>query len=255
MAAAGVVKQDFDKVVDRLIVDGDIKMARAAEIAAELREQRDLRQASGGRAAGKIILLGEHAVVYGKHALAVPIPGAVAAVVSEGEGDGVIDVPDWAFRCHVDDPDNGIAAAVRLIREQLDAADRDFDVTIRSVLPRAMGLGSSAAFAVAVTRAFDAALGLGLDDEYSQSHRIRVREGWRTANPSGVDNTLATFARPMLFRKQRDLTTETIELDEAPPLVVASSGKSGITRELVAEVRDRYEESPRTLRVDIQPGG
>ena len=242
-AAAGVTSEDFDKVVEKLVVDGEIKTARAAEIAADLRQQRDPRGASGGTAAGKIILLGEHAVVYGKHALAVPIPDAVTAVVRESERHGIVEVPDWTFRCDIDDADDGVAAAVRLIREQLGVADRDFDVHIRSKLPRAMGLGSSAAFAVAVTRAFDTALGLELDDERINGIAFEC-EKLAHGKPSGVDNTLATFARPILFRNDGGLSVETMELDEAPPLVVASSGKSGITRELVADVRKRYRESP-----------
>ena len=138
------------------------------------------------------------------------------------------------------DPD-GVATAVRLIIRELSVENRHFDVRIRSRLPRAMGLGSSAALAVAVLRAFDLALGFDLGDERVNELAFKC-EKLAHGTPSGVDNTLATFARPMLFRN--DLTMENIDLDEIPPLVVACSGQSGSTHELVAGVRQRREESP-----------
>jgi hydroxymethylglutaryl-CoA reductase len=109
-------------------------------------------------AAGKVILLGEHAVVYGKHALAVPVPDAVAAFVRDPAVATVPRIPE-------------LDAAIELIRDRLGVKD-EFAVEVRSRLPLAMGLGASAAFAVAITRAFNAKLGLGLDDESVTTIRL-----------------------------------------------------------------------------------
>ena len=198
-----------------------------------------------GTAVGKVILLGEHAVVYGKHALVLPIPYAVTATVSNtGTGLSLV-VPEWGLSRDIQSDngnDSGIDDAVKLILREL-GIDRDgFAIHVRSALPRAMGLGSSAAFAVAIVRAFDAALELGLDDARVNEVAFEC-EKFAHGTPSGVDNTLATYARPMLFRNSDKLQFRELELAEPPPLVIASSGRSGMTHEQVAGVRARYDQN------------
>ena len=208
----------------------------------EVIEQGD---APTGTAAGKVILLGEHAVVYGKHALALPIPNAVTATISDtGTGLSLV-VPEWGLSRDMQSDngnDSGIDAAVKLILREL-GIDRDgFAIHVRSALPRAMGLGSSAAFAVAIVRAFDAALELDLDDARVNEVAFEC-EKLAHGTPSGVDNALATYARPMLFRNSDKLQIEELELAEPPPLIIASSGQSGMTHEQVAGVRERYDQN------------
>ena len=243
VATAGVSDEQFETVVARLVADGDIKVSRAAEIAAELGEAVEPASGPSGKAAGKVILLGEHAVVYGKHALALPIPDAAEAWITEREDAGRIEIPDWHHAADTDDASDGVAAAVRLIVRELQLENRRFDVRIRTVLPRAMGLGSSAALAVAVIRAFSSALDLELDDEQVNALAFEC-EKLAHGTPSGVDNALATFGQPMLYRKGDDLSIDAIALKESPPLVVACSGRSGVTHELVAGVRARRERLP-----------
>jgi hydroxymethylglutaryl-CoA reductase len=67
----------------------------------------------GAKAAGKVILLGEHAVVYGKHALALPIPGAVSASVETCAFESTIDIPEWGISRVIGTGD-GADAAVRI---------------------------------------------------------------------------------------------------------------------------------------------
>ena len=242
-ASAGVSDERFETVVARLVADGDIKASRAAEIVADLDEGVESETGSSGTAAGKVILLGEHAVVYGSHALALPVRGAVTAWVKECDDAGRIEIPGWQFSCAVDDPQNGVAAAVRLIMRELQLDNRSFDVHVRSVLPRAMGLGSSAAIAVAVIRALSAADDLAIDDDRVNAIAFEC-EKLAHGTPSGVDNTLSTYSRPMLFRNGDGLSVEPIDLVESPPLVVACSSKAGATHELVAAVRERHDRSP-----------
>ena len=95
-----------------------------------------------------------------------------------------------------------------------------------------MGLGSSAAFAVAVIRAFDTALALSLDDERVNAIAFEC-EKLAHGNPSGVDNTISTYAEPMLFRNDGELHVESLTLKEVPPIVIACSSEAGLTPGIV----------------------
>ena len=238
VAAAGVPEDRFDEVVERLVASGEVKAARVPEILKSI--EPEASENVHGSAAGKVILLGEHAVVYGKHALAVAIPEAVTAgieVVSSGLS---ISIPDWGLAQSIAKAGNGIDAAVRLILDELGIDREGFAIRLRSRLPRAMGLGSSAAFAVAIVRAFDTVLDLGLDDARVNEIAFAC-EKLAHGTPSGVDNTLATYARPMLFSRSDGLDVQYLDLADLPPLVIASGAESGDTLEQVAGVRARYD--------------
>ena len=242
VAAAGVAGDRFDEAVEQLVASGEISETRARDIAAQLEAERPQVDEPMGTAAGKVILLGEHAAVYGKHALALPIPGAVTATVHESEN-LTLEVPDWKLSREISRDTSGVDAAVRRILENLGVRQRGFTIRVRSALPRAMGLGSSAAFAVAIVRAFDRLLGLSLDDKRVNEIAFDC-EKLAHGNPSGVDNTLATFARPMLFRKGDSFQVEELELGRTPPIVIACGHQPGVTHEQVAGVRARYEAQP-----------
>ncbi len=196
----------------------------------------------GAKAAGKVILLGEHAVVYGKHALALPIPGAVSASVETCDFESTIDIPEWGIS-RVIGAGDGVDAAVRLIMRELGIEKSAYAIRVQSALPRAMGLGSSAAFAVAIVRAFDASLQLGLDDKRVNDIAYEC-EKLAHGTPSGIDNTIATYGVPILFRNAESLQIDTIEFDVPPPVVIACSTTPGLTREQVAGVRARRDKNP-----------
>ncbi len=245
VAATGIAGDRFDEAVEQLVASGEISETRARDIAARLEAERARDDEPMGMAAGKVILLGEHAVVYGKHALALPIPDAVTASVKESAAGLSLDVPDWGLSRDISPDAGGVDAAVRRILENLGIAHEGFAISVRSALPRAMGLGSSAAFAVAIVRAFDRLLGLGLDNERVNEIAFDC-EKLAHGNPSGVDNTLATYARPMLFCRGEPFRREELGLAQAPPVVIACSHQLGATHEQVAGVRARYERQPIT---------
>ncbi len=177
-------------------------------------------------AAGKVILLGEHAVVYGKHAVVLPIRDAVTAQVTR-------DNPQSTFPAGFDD---GIAIIARELGVDIDGVG----IAVQSKIPRAMGLGSSAAIAVAIIRGFNDAFDLGIDDERINAIAFEC-EKLAHGTPSGVDNTIATYAYPMLFRRGEELEFSSIELSEPAPIVIAFGGATGMTIEQVAGVRARRE--------------
>jgi len=246
-AAAGTPDGLFTQVVQGLIRSGDVKPWKAQQLISELSTDPFVTDsdfpdpAVCGTAAGKVILLGEHAAVYDKHVLALPLRSAVAATVTETSGGIRLTVPDWNIdRQLTATAPEGAAAALLPIVEQLGLAGRGFEIQVRSRIPVAMGLGSSAAVATAVIRAFDRALKLGLDDA-AVNELAFACEKIAHGDPSGIDNTLAVYGEPVLYRRSDDPPMRTLTLTEPPPLVIACSGTRGITKDQVAAVRRRYD--------------
>jgi len=251
---AGTPPEIFDQVVRGLIESGEVKDWKAAELVANL--QKAARPASDqpavdddtatGSAAGKVILLGEHAAVYGRHALAVPIKGALTAFCRSAHGPVVLRIPAWgvtqSFARH-DDSVTGAASILQSLLEQLQVPVKDIQMEVESRLPLAQGLGSSAALAASMARALNAHLNLNLSDEEINQLTFEC-EKLAHGEPSGIDNTIAVYGQPLLFRKHDPPVRQTIDLQQAPPLVIACSGKRGLTREQVAGVRKRYQENP-----------
>ena len=227
VASVGTPEALFDEVVAQLIDSGEIKDWKAREILVALQSASTQTGTHAGTAAGKVILLGEHGVVYGKHALALPIPDAVNVTVARS-GDLSHDLPD---------------EFVNLLLDELGIDDRNWCISVESRLPFGKGLGSSAAIAVAIVRAFDKALGLGLDDERVNAVAFES-EKLAHGTPSGVDNTLSTFAKPMLFRNDGALQIDSLDIRLSPPLVIAWGDETGRTSEQVAGVRERHERFP-----------
>ena len=156
-------------------------------------------------APAKLILCGEHAVVYGRPAIAGPLGGIRARVAIDPAppGSGItFDAPDigrrWSLAAAPDEPLS--ALAVRVCRE-LGVAPPDVRVSINSPIPIAGGMGSGAAVATALVRALAAHLGYELAPEivaalvYESERRLH-------GTPSGIDNTVIAFERPIWFVRQ-----------------------------------------------------
>jgi hydroxymethylglutaryl-CoA reductase len=266
--AAGAEAAIFDDVVDRLIAAGDIKVWKAREIIADLEDAASLqgetagaRQEvvrhgnSTGEAAedigyGKIILLGEHSVVYGRHAIAAPIPLHIRAEVKAQREHIDLVIPRWGVEMRLSEPERSVSslhASITLIAERLGLADRGMRVDVFPHVPRANGLGASAALAVAVIRAMARCFEVQIS-EREISNLAFDCEKIAHGTPSGIDNTLATFGRPILFRKEnaqaraeiRDLTTP-----EPIPVVIGLSGVSTLTMQTVGSVREAWQKNPK----------
>jgi len=155
----------------------------------------------------------------------VPIQNAVSATLRDEPTD--LEIPE-------------LEAMIALIKKELGVEDSPYSVNISSRLPVAMGLGASAAYAVAIARAFNSKHDLGLDDIAINEVAFEC-EKLAHGTPSGVDNTIATYGVPMLFSNDESLHVQRLPDAEMPPLVIACSHQSGRTREQVANVRERRE--------------
>lgn len=254
-ASVGVPAEHFDAVVAKMIESGDVKPWKAEALVAEFRSDAgkegadsDSRWADAGVgvASGKVILLGEHAAVYSKHVLALPLSDAVTARIMEQESGTELTLheQDTVTEVELSEPgDSGIAAALSLIMRRLKVSGQCFSIRIESRIPMAMGLGASASFAVAIIRGFDDLLKLGLHDRDVDQLAFDC-EKLAHGTPSGIDNNLATYGQPVLFSKSSATRTKPIPLPESPPVVVAASGIRGSTLEQVAGVRARHARDP-----------
>ncbi|MCB9729222.1 MAG: mevalonate kinase [Deltaproteobacteria bacterium] len=171
-----------------------------------------------GRAPGKVILAGEHFVVHGAPALAVPLASRGVEVEVE-RAPGAWDVPA------------DVEQHLRRMLGQLEVDPQALTLRLSTDLPVGAGLGGSAAVAVALVRA--------LWPEASDAEvctRAHGLERLAHGNPSGIDGAVATFARPVwLVRGEAPEV-----LDGAPPpgLWVALSAERTATRDAIARVAD-----------------
>ncbi|MFN2124485.1 MAG: mevalonate kinase, partial [Candidatus Promineifilaceae bacterium] len=156
-------------------------------------------------APGKIILFGEHAVVYGRPAIAAPLTDvrAEATIRSTASGGVLLVAPDLGFEQNLRDaePDEALALTVRQVQiaaslERLP----DMRITVVSNIPIAAGLGSGAAITAATTRALAQFLDLDAlaSDEWVSDLTYEV-EKIHHGTPSGIDNTVGADERPIYF--------------------------------------------------------
>ncbi|MFQ6005594.1 MAG: hydroxymethylglutaryl-CoA reductase, degradative [Woeseia sp.] len=251
--AAGTPPEIFNSVVNDLIEEGEIKIWKARELVRQAQTShargngKDVTETQAeGTGHGKVVLLGEHAVVYGRHAIAAPIPLAITARVTDG-GNGVhIVIPKWGVEHTLESDPERRRSFERPAGQLLDAlglVDKDISIEVYPRLPRAMGLGASAAVAVAIIRALDAHFSLDLSD--SEVNELAL-EGEKLAhgNPSGVDNAIATHGRMMLFKRGNPPEVTPLSPPRPLTLVVAMSGIESLTAETVARVRRMWERNP-----------
>ncbi|MFP3854738.1 MAG: mevalonate kinase, partial [Anaerolineales bacterium] len=195
-------------------------------------------------APGKIILLGEHAVVYRRPALAVPLSDLQAwATVEDSDHPGIHLISEQAdvdFWLHEADDAQPVALAVRLTLQALELkSSPDLRITIDSDLPIAAGLGSGAAVSVAVIRALSQHLGHPLSPTVQATLAYEV-EKLHHGTPSGIDNTVVAHEAPVFFIKGAPL--ETFPIDDPFTLVIADTGIPSPTGDAVAGVRERWKQ-------------
>ncbi|MDB5987338.1 MAG: hydroxymethylglutaryl-CoA reductase, degradative, partial [Nevskia sp.] len=258
--AAGATPEIFDTVVERLIEGGDIKIWKAQEIVVQVRKQsrhepvEAVSTAPRSQGHGKIILLGEHAVVYGSHAIAAPVPLAIEAVVQDSDAGGPnpgvdLIIPRWGMesRLHKDPAHrDSFQRSLGIVFDKLGLTERSMRIEVFPNVPRGMGLGGSSAIAVAIVRALDQHFKLALSDAEVNALAFEC-EKVAHGTPSGIDNTVATYGQFLLYKRYDDgrapLMRE-IKAAKPIPLVIGISGKESLTAKTVGGVRAAWKKNP-----------
>jgi mevalonate kinase len=200
-----------------------------------------------GSGYGKVILFGEHFVVHG-------VPGIVSAIDSSTDAE----VKKAAKGINVKDERKtakGYSEEKRL--QQLESIERmlkamgidpkiALDIWIGGTLPGFSGLGASAASSVAIARAIAQELGMKISDEKINQVAYEGEKAY-AGNPSGIDNTAATYGGLMWFRKNmgggQDLV-ERLAIESPVEIVIGSTGKVANTKAMVEGVDERKRKNP-----------
>jgi len=197
-------------------------------------------------APGKIILFGEHAVVYGQPAIAVPVTQvqATACIEDAPRGSGcTIKAPDLEQTIRLAEAlaAEPLAAAVRGTLEHLQSSEPDINISIQSTLPIAGGMGSGAAVSAAIIRVLAAHLGHKLDDA-SISKLVFEVEKLHHGTPSGIDNTVVVYAQAVYFIKGQPI--ETFNVAHPFHIAIGDTGLASPTRVTVGDVRAGWQADP-----------
>jgi mevalonate kinase len=200
-----------------------------------------------GSGFGKVILFGEHFVVHG-------VPGIVSAIDSTTEAE-VTQTGKELVILDERKAAKGYAEEKRL--QQIESIERilkkmgldtklPLNIWVGGTLPGFSGLGASAASSVAIARAIAEELSLKLIDEQVNQIAYEAEKAY-AGNPSGIDNTAATYGGLMWFMKN---TTggpgniEKLSIRMPVEIVIGSTGKVANTKAMVAGVADRKKKKP-----------
>jgi len=199
-------------------------------------------------APGKAILFGEHAVVYGEPAIAVPVTQveATATVTPAAPGRGLtliaVDL-DQSFSLVKGPQDAPLVVAARLTLDHVSAPVPDATLTVESSIPIASGLGSGAAVSTALVRALASFVGVPLTAA-EVSGLVYEVEKIHHGTPSGIDNTVIAYGRPTYFVRGAAAGPELLSVGAPFRLLIADTGVPSPTKRVVDQVRKGWEREP-----------
>ena len=188
-----------------------------------------------GEAHSKLILVGEHAVVYGQAAIAIPFPLKIRAQVRKSFGEITISSLLYTGIMH-DMPSemNGISECIKNALMHLNKPLKDLHISVNSEIPLGRGLGSSAAVATAIVRGIFLFFNKELTQEELYS-LVEISESHAHGKPSGIDMMAVANHSPIYFKRQEGACS--LNAPKSLFMVVADSGKIGETRRAVELVK------------------
>lgn len=180
-----------------------------------------------GKAHSKIILMGEHSVVYGYPAIALPLESIeVECCIMPADDKIVFDFTDT------------LSTAIYAALDYLNQTDVAISYDIKSEVPQRRGMGSSAAVSIAAIRAVFDYFGQEIDLDTLEI-LVNQAEIIAHTNPSGLDAKTCLSDEAIKFI--RNVGFETIDLNLEAYLVIADTGIHGNTREAVDKVAAQEE--------------
>lgn len=194
-----------------------------------------LNKTAVGTAHGKIILIGEHAVVYNMPAIALPFMATTTTVtITSIEGETFID-SDYFTGYLSETPEalDGFKTALNNVCAYLNVSAQGLHIDVESLIPPERGMGSSAAVATALVKALFNYFEADLTDKIVKRF-VDTAEKVTHGNPSGIDSTIVNSLSPIYFKKDESPTSLPLDMDGF--LIAADTGIKGQTKEAVGDV-------------------
>jgi mevalonate kinase len=213
-----------------------------------------------GKGYGKTILFGEHFVVYGLPSIASALGAFTVADVKvvKGSGWSVNDqrpaTPGYKEQKY-SEAMQSIANVIKHLR--VDVESQRLEISFAGDLIAASGVGASAAQCTSLARALNETFSLNLDDEKINEAAFEGEKAYH-GTPSGIDNAASTYGGLIWFVKNLGSGKNTIDLLRMPRkmlIVLANSGVTASTAEVVADVRRFKEENPERFQNTLSEYG
>ncbi|MFB7472678.1 mevalonate kinase [Kitasatospora sp. NPDC056184] len=229
---------------------GELSALSLPAAAEGLSEHRGTRPVGTGRARAKAIVLGEHAVVYGAPALALPVPQLTVTATAGSSAQSPADPDDFSLtmtgdkaRPRAAQASDGLHRLTAEFRAVLGVPDTvHLDVIIDCAIPVGRGLGSSAACARAVVHALADLFEREVTPELA-FELVQTAENVAHGRASGVDAMAVGATAPLLFRAGR---AQELPIGCEGLFIVADSGVAGRTKDAVELLRRGFAERPGT---------
>jgi mevalonate kinase len=198
------------------------------------------RHVAIGEAHSKLILVGEHIVVYNKPAIVIPFPLKIRTQIIDSPGEVTIS-SDFYTGNLLGFPGKGILECIQSTFKRCNKPMEGIQIQITSDIPVGRGLGSSAALATAIVRGIYAYFHkvLTIDELYSL---VEIAETFAHGKPSGIDMMSVASDKPIFY--QRPMGGSPLLLKKPIHMVVADTGKVGDTKRAVEHVYNSILQKP-----------
>lgn len=195
-----------------------------------------MKKSATGTSHAKVILTGEHAVVYNQPAIALPLPDmSLTATITERHHGQIVLAPGYQGPLtEMAEMYEGVRQLIVRLLHSFSAPDLAFKLKITSSIPEERGMGSSAATAVAITRAFFNYFEAPLSNAELQKW-ASIEESITHGSSSGIDAATVAHDVPIWFIKGQEPTT--MPMDLSATLIIADTGIHGQTGLAVSVVR------------------
>ncbi|WP_373842030.1 mevalonate kinase [Limosilactobacillus sp.] len=195
--------------------------------------------------------MGEHSVVYGQPAIALPLPDVKLVVtIKEAKAGQIVQSRysdcDWQA---LPETMHGIQKLIATLVKRFNGQDDYWRLSIDSQLPAERGMGSSAATAIAIVRAFFNYYGQPLDRP-TLLKLADVEEQITHRSPSGLDAATTSSKVPLYFIKGQEGTP--IPLNLQATMVIADTGIKGATKEAILAVQKLLQTAPAMAQSHIK---
>ena len=187
-----------------------------------------------GKSHSKIILIGEHSVVYGYPAIAIPLKKIeIECTIEEAKSNFFYDETDT------------LSVAIFTALKYLKKENVKIKYKITSQIPQKRGMGSSAAVSIAAIRAIFNYFGENLEDELLEK-LVNTAEIVAHKTPSGLDAKTCLSDKAIRFVKNKGFSYIDLNLDAY--LVIADTGIYGNTGEAIQNVKNLGDKAELSLK-------